>query len=117
MEGVPNSTLLSSSDSDSVVKPILLSLVSDVTIDREDGSLVTLDAEIERDTRQVTAAEIECSLGTMEVTLSTECEGSVGTTEGVPNPPALLPSADVEMFLPDGLAQVVECSATMAPRV
>jgi hypothetical protein len=80
--------------------------------------VVTSDAEIEGaicDTRQVTAAERECSMGKMEVTLSSECEGSVGTAEGIPNPPALLPSADVEMFLPDGLAQVVECSATTAP--
>jgi hypothetical protein len=120
MEGVPNSALLSSSDSDSVVKPILLPPMLDVTIDREDGSLVTSDAEIEGticDTRRVTAAESECSMGTMEAIFSTECEGSVGTTEGVSNPPALLPSADVEMFLPDDLTQVVECSATTAPRV
>ena len=120
MEGVPDSAFLSSSDSDSVVKSMLLPPVSDVTIDREDGSLVTLDAEIEGaicDTRQVTAAESECLMGTMEAILSTECEGSVGTTEGVSNPLALLPSAGVEMFLPDDLTQVVKCPATTAPRV
>jgi hypothetical protein len=47
----------------------------------------------------------------------TECEGLAGTTEGIPNPPSLLPSVDVEKFLPAGPAPVVECSAAMAPKV
>jgi hypothetical protein len=47
----------------------------------------------------------------------TECEGSAGTTEGIPNPPSSLPSVDVEMFLPTGPAPVVECPAAMAPKV
>jgi hypothetical protein len=120
MEGAPNFVLLSSPDPDSVVKPVLLPPVSDVTIDREDGILVTLDVEIEGticNAKQVTAAESECLMGAMEGVPSTECEGSGGTTEGVPNSPLSLPSADVEMFLPDGPARVVECSATTAPKV
>jgi hypothetical protein len=48
---------------------------------------------------------------------STECEGSAGTIDGVPNSPSSLPSADAEMFLPDGPAPVVECSAATAPKV
>ena len=112
MEGVSSSTLLASSDSDSVVNPILLPTKSDVAIDREDGIFIALDIEVEGaicDAKQVTAAESECSMGTIEVIPSTECEGSVA--------PALLPSADVEMFLPDGLHQVVEYSATTASKV
>ena len=111
MEGVSSSTLLASSDSDSVVNPILLPTKSDIAIDREDGIFVTLDIEVEGttcDTKQVTAAESECLMGTIEVIPSTECEGSVA--------PALLPSADVEMFLPDGL-HLVEYSATTASKV
>ena len=37
---------------------------------------------------------------------SVECRGSVGTMEGVPNSPPLLPSADIEMFVPDGPLKV-----------
>jgi hypothetical protein len=46
-----------------------------------------------------------------------DCEVSAETMEDVPNFPLLLPSADVEMFLPDGPAPVVECSAATAPKV
>jgi len=115
MEGVPNSALLSSSDSDSVVKLVLLPPMSEVMIDREDGILVLLDVEIEGaicNMKQATAPESECLMGTMEGFPSTECQGSGGTTEGIPNSSSLLPSVDVEMFLPDGPTQVVECSAT-----
>jgi hypothetical protein len=90
----------------------LLPTKSDITIDREDGIFVALDIEVEGticDAKQVTAAESECSMGIIEVIPSTECQGSVA--------PALLPPADVEMFLPDGLHQVVEYSAMTAPKV
>ena len=112
MEGVFSSTLLASTDSDSIVNLILLPTKSDIAIDREDGIFVTLDIEVEGaicDMKQVTAAESECLMGTIEVTPSTECKGSVA--------PALLPSANVEMFLPDSLHQVVEYSTMMAFKV
>ena len=35
-----------------------------------------------------------------------DCQGSAGTTEGVPNSLSLLPSADAKMFVPDGPLKV-----------
>ena len=112
MEGVSSSTLLASSDSDSVVNPILLPTKSDIAIDRKDGIFIALDSKVEGaicNMKQVTAAESECLMGMIEVIPSTECEGSVA--------PALLPSADVDMFLLDGLHQVVEYSTMTASKV
>ena len=76
------------------------------------------DARVSQQPKRITFAEYKaCKQCQEKHAASNECEGSVGTTEGIPISPSSLSSVDIQVkiFLLAGPAPVVECSAAMAP--